>query len=181
MNLSTMTSFANFSGSEYMKKFMDLELVRDWSKLRDFEKTEVWAMANRTREASWELTRVVRSEAAGILDEVLVLLTATARNMADQLSSLESYALATGILTEHAVNDMADFYKKTVMVCVAVACGMALLAFVYACYLEYVYENNEVARAFETDPAARQGCCWGCVLQASRKTCLHPLRGESDS
>ena len=29
-----------------MKKFMDLELVRDWSKLRDFEKTALWHDAN---------------------------------------------------------------------------------------------------------------------------------------
>lgn len=92
----------------------------------------------------------------------------TLQNVTDELAALESYSLATGLLMHHLVRDVAGFYKKTVLSCVAVAPRadeseafrsyfqalkaslMALLAFFYACYLEHIYENEGVARALQT-------------------------------
>lgn len=140
-----------------------MDLVRSFDQFGETEKKDILRDAARVHEVTVNLTGTVQARAAELLDEVLVMLRMTSKRMQVDLDSVQSNAFTVAILTERAVKDIADFYRWTAMFLVALAVGMALVAFSYACYLEYVYENNGIARAFESDPAARKGCCWSCV------------------
>ncbi|OLP86189.1 hypothetical protein AK812_SmicGene32735 [Symbiodinium microadriaticum] len=160
---ATMTNFTTFEKSENMEKLRQMDLVRSFDQFGETEKKDILRDAARVHEVTVNLTGTVQARAAELLDEVLVMLRMTSKRMQADLDSVQSYAFTVAILTERAVKDIADFYRWTAMFLVALAVGMALVAFSYACYLEYVYENNGIARAFESDPAARNGCCWSCV------------------
>mmetsp|Transcript_65980 Transcript_65980/g.155381 ORF Transcript_65980/g.155381 Transcript_65980/m.155381 type:complete len:564 (+) Transcript_65980:56-1747(+) len=160
---ANMTNFTVFAESEFLAKLLKSEgLVRDFAKLPQAEKQDVMEKSAKVHEAAINLTNVVHSQVAE-MEEVLVLLRVASRRAQEDLVSLQTYAFSVGILTERAVKDIADFYRWTAMVFVLVAVVMALVALGYACYLEYVYENDNIARAFETDPAERKGCCWNWV------------------
>jgi len=163
ISISSLSNTTSFMKSAYMTKLLKLNLLKDVKAMTPEERTALVEQAEKTRQAALDLANVARTQATTSVNEVAVHLSAVAVDLDGLLTSLESYSLATGLLMHHLVRDVADFYKKFVMVCLGVACLMAFLAFFYACYLEYVYENEGVAHAFETDPKERQGCCWSCV------------------
>eukprot|EP00913_Durusdinium_trenchii_P015849 g14894.t1 len=167
---------------EYMEKLLQLDLVKDLKTMVAKERTALVAKVDQAHEASKDLA-LASSEAAGAFEMAVGGLKLMAGDLkdgwphpdrmgsgvtAEELGSLERYVLATGLLMNHLVRDLARFYKTTVMACLAVACAMAFLAFFYACYLENVYENEGVARAFDTEPKERQGCCWKCDVHRLR-------------
>lgn len=162
-NISALSNISVFMNSVYMTKLLQTKLLKDVKAMAPEERTALAEQAEKTRQAAMNLAQAAHSQLAASLDEVSAHLQAVATDLDELLTSLESYSLATGLLMHHLVRDVASFYKQFVMGCLAVACVMAFLAFFYACYLEFVYENEGVARAFETDPKERRGCCWSCV------------------
>lgn len=161
-DLGSLSNISTFLSSEYMEKLLQLDLVKDLKTMVAKERTALVAKVDQAHEASKDLA-LASSEAAGAFEMAVGGLKLMAGDLKEELGSLERYVLATGLLMNHLVRDLARFYKTTVMACLAVACAMAFLAFFYACYLENVYENEGVARAFDTEPKERQGCCWKCV------------------
>ncbi|CAJ1455032.1 unnamed protein product [Effrenium voratum] len=55
-------------------------------------------------------------------------------------------------------------YLRAAGICTIFAMLMAFVGLAYACYLEYVYENLGIARAFQSELQESEGCLWRCMV-----------------
>mmetsp|Transcript_44004 Transcript_44004/g.82227 ORF Transcript_44004/g.82227 Transcript_44004/m.82227 type:complete len:568 (+) Transcript_44004:69-1772(+) len=149
--------------SEYFHHLVSLNLVREHASLSAEDQAAVLEAVRTMADSAQRLAKSVRASKDGIVKDTTAVVKAVAAQAQDQFSALALHSMLLSTEAKENLEYAASMYLRGAGACVGTAVVMAFLALAYACYLEYIYENEGIARVYDIAAKDRSGCAWCCV------------------
>ncbi|CAE7512272.1 unnamed protein product [Symbiodinium natans] len=162
-NLTDMVNLSQFVESAHFRSLVALNVVRDWASLGAEEQKAVVEAAGSVVSSAQTVIQEVRRSKDGVVKDATAIVKVATSKVKEEFALIATSAVVAGIDTKDNLNYAAYLYLCAAGGCVGCAVFMAFVALAYACYLEYIYENRGIAKAYEITAKDRQGCCWSCI------------------
>lgn len=162
-NQTDAVNLSKFVESAHFQSLVALNLVRDYASLGAEEQKAVLEAVSSVVGSARTVVHEARRSKDTIVKDATSVVRVAASKVKEQFALVATSARVAGTDAKDALNYAASMYLYAAGGCVGCAVLMALVAFAYACYLEYIFENQGIARVYEIAAKERQGCCWGCI------------------